>query len=1116
MFGSSSGKESYFKRFPQRFRLLLTGFAFFSLVVIAYQSYNNVNMPTDENVFADPPSRIYVSHSFPIAAGAADSVLAGTFVLEANSIQIENSAQLNRIITSIPDSGFVRFQLYNQRSNPKVFTATVSKSSIPPEFARYLSSAILILDITQGGASDRAGIKVGDVIIKVNGESFSSAGQADVFLRQPSNNNMIRYTILRSNELFDVDVTLAKFGFSFRFIQLIISGIIFLLVGFFIAYSKPNVKGARLLGFGLYLNGFYTSINTGITTYNPIIYQVVSISSYFCFVCGVAFMIYGIQNTYEVQTPRPNKGFWYRMPAFLCVAVFVLGFVFGFVGLQIITQYMTIIYSLVMTIILLALMLSNRFRRRTFRFPLIVVIFSTLSQFATVIIYSFSSTDILQYTTSGDKRIDFFLFVSALIPLSYLYSVGKHKLYGIVFRFTKSMQYNIFSLSWKLLSFVILVGGLLAIVSIRINLPEVKFTDNSIEFLGSETANGEETQPPTQAVRIEKTHKKAARKNQSPAKEKQSEGNEYSIELPDAIDIENGPDNLSIELSGSNPVDDEEKPATTQKIQIKKTPNGHSRIRLVSIGQPQFDSLIKSTQSIREYAERINKPKPPKIKNTEVAKSDNKSVGGSDTLAARVPDSTKKSVTETGAFFEPVSFDGPDNKRFEFGSIAGPRVMEILIYVLLSTSWLFLFSKCSSKIQKYLDKKFYRTSFDYRRAQNELAEVLKGSLSKSELAQEIVLKLKALIGIKNAGVLLINKDSVGEGFGCADEDLSLLFDTRLAEVKSLADDSSHEISINELSSELAESLARCGFRYLIPVSSKKNMLALLFVGEKLSETAYRNEDLEFLRNTAGQIYIALENAILYEGLARQERIQHELELARNIQLASLPAACPEVSGLDIAGECVPALEVGGDFYDYLTDNDGNITILIGDVSGKGTSAALHMSKTQGIFRTLNEFTNQPSVLLSKVNSHLNSTFAKGTYVTALAVKLFRSENRILVARAGHLPLYVYRAAENRIETIKPNGIGLGLASSSLFTKTIEEICLDFNPGDSLLLITDGITEARNAEFLEFGEQRMMDVFSQSISDDSPSIRKRVLDEVRQFSDPEPQYDDQTIIVVKKV
>jgi serine phosphatase RsbU (regulator of sigma subunit) len=377
-------------------------------------------------------------------------------------------------------------------------------------------------------------------------------------------------------------------------------------------------------------------------------------------------------------------------------------------------------------------------------------------------------------------------------------------------------------------------------------------------------------------------------------------------------------------------------------------------------------------------------------------------------------------------------------------------------------------------------------------------------------------KLKYLVGIKTSGVLIFSKTGKPELFGCSNESLPEFCVNHKDDIDNFAKSEITEISTKELNPDFRESVEKCGFRYLIPVSSKGNVLALLFVGEKLSETEYRKEDLEYLRNIAGQIYIALENAILYEGLARQERIQHELELARNIQLASLPQTRPEVDGLDIAGASVPALEVGGDFYDYLSGESGALTVLVGDVSGKGTSAALYMSKTQGIFRTLFDFSECLSELFIRANAHLYSNFSKSTFVTALAVRIFQSDNKIEVSRSGHLPLYIYRAYSREIEKIRPNGIGLGLTDSQLFGKSLEEIRLDFNSGDALLMVTDGITEARNPDSVEFGEERMLSAFAGLIGESAEAIKSGILNNVNEFTAGEAQYDDQTLIVVKSL
>ena len=153
--------------------------------------------------------------------------------------------------------------------------------------------------------------------------------------------------------------------------------------------------------------------------------------------------------------------------------------------------------------------------------------------------------------------------------------------------------------------------------------------------------------------------------------------------------------------------------------------------------------------------------------------------------------------------------------------------------------------------------------------------------------------------------------------------------------------------------------------------------------------------------------MAIENAFLYEDLAMQERIKHELDLARKIQLASLPQTIPDIKGLDISGVSLPALEVGGDFYDFLNGTPDDLTVIIGDVSGKGTSAALHMSKAQGIMRTLYEFKLSPKELCIRTNQLIFNYLEKGAFISAIAAKINSRKKELVFTRAGHMPLLYY-------------------------------------------------------------------------------------------------------------
>ena len=260
--------------------------------------------------------------------------------------------------------------------------------------------------------------------------------------------------------------------------------------------------------------------------------------------------------------------------------------------------------------------------------------------------------------------------------------------------------------------------------------------------------------------------------------------------------------------------------------------------------------------------------------------------------------------------------------------------------------------------------------------------------------------------------------------------------------------------------------------------------------------------------------MAMENAFLYEELAEKERMKHELAIARRIQLASLPQKTPVVEGLDIAGSSIPAMEVGGDFFDYLNGSSDRLTIVVGDVSGKGTSAALYMSKVQGILRSLHGFDLSPADLFIRANRLLCGDMEKSSFVTAVGASFDLPNRSFTLARAGHLPLYHYRAAERRVVAITPRGLGLGLNNAGVFSSEIEEKLIRYEPGDVLLFVTDGVTEAHNRAGDLYGEERLMEFLSRTAGGDASAIHHGVVGEIAAFSDGAVQHDDETIVVIK--
>ena len=304
------------------------------------------------------------------------------------------------------------------------------------------------------------------------------------------------------------------------------------------------------------------------------------------------------------------------------------------------------------------------------------------------------------------------------------------------------------------------------------------------------------------------------------------------------------------------------------------------------------------------------------------------------------------------------------------------------------------------------------------------------------------------------------------------------------------------------------------FRYIVPIRSKEHLIGAIVLGEKLSEATFSQEDLEFLSAAARQASVSIENAFLYEELAEQERMKHELEIARRIQLASLPQRTPVVEGLEVAGQSRPAMEVGGDFFDYLNGSGEGVTVIVGDVSGKGTSAALYMSKVQGILRSLHDYTRSPAELFIRANRLLIADLERSSFITALGAAFDARTRNAVVARAGHLPLYRYRPKDGTAEKITTKGLGLGLDNGSIFAAELEERIVPYDPGDVMAFVTDGIIEARNEKGDEFGEERLLEEMKCHAALAADEIRSRILERVSAFAGLVPQHDDQTLVVVK--
>jgi hypothetical protein len=249
-------------------------------------------------------------------------------------------------------------------------------------------------------------------------------------------------------------------------------------------------------------------------------------------------------------------------------------------------------------------------------------------------------------------------------------------------------------------------------------------------------------------------------------------------------------------------------------------------------------------------------------------------------------------------------------------------------------------------------------------------------------------------------------------------------------------------------------------------------------------------------------------------ISERERIAKELEIARNVQVSLLPKMQPEIGGFDIAGICIPAKEVGGDYYDFVSLPDNRIGIALGDVSGKGVPAAIYMTLTKGILQSHAEEGISPREVLIKVNSLMYRTIERNSFVSMFYAILDVGTRRIRYARAGQCPVILAQGAGGQGSFVTPRGMALGLENGKVFDAVLEEQELQLGAGQVLVFYTDGFTEAMNTHGEEFGEDRLLASIARYRDHSSAMLIQAICGDVTAFSGDAPQHDDMTMVVVR--
>ena len=311
------------------------------------------------------------------------------------------------------------------------------------------------------------------------------------------------------------------------------------------------------------------------------------------------------------------------------------------------------------------------------------------------------------------------------------------------------------------------------------------------------------------------------------------------------------------------------------------------------------------------------------------------------------------------------------------------------------------------------------------------------------------------------------------------------------------------------------SLKTTRFRSLLafPIIVKEETIGTLALLKELPD-GFNKEMTRIVSAFANQAGISIENFRLMEEAFQNARYKEELKIAKTVQQSLLPNRLEQDAHFEVSAFSASADEVGGDYYDTLRVSDYQVALIIADVSGKGTTAAFHMSQMKGIFHSLAQLHIDPKEFMSRANQALVYCLERGSFISASFFIVDTQAKKILYSRAGHCPVLYYRKANNTTEYLKDKGAALGMVRSRDYCNFVETNEVLYESGDIMILYTDGITEAKDSRGEEYGYDRLADSFKEVTSTSASEIEDHIIKRLYEFSGTDNINDDYTSMTVK--
>jgi sigma-B regulation protein RsbU (phosphoserine phosphatase) len=301
---------------------------------------------------------------------------------------------------------------------------------------------------------------------------------------------------------------------------------------------------------------------------------------------------------------------------------------------------------------------------------------------------------------------------------------------------------------------------------------------------------------------------------------------------------------------------------------------------------------------------------------------------------------------------------------------------------------------------------------------------------------------------------------------------------------------------------------RTNSEMVAPIISNNEVIGV-FDLESDELNAYSNDDLEVLMLLASQVAIIIEKVMLHDQLIEKQRLETQLEVARQVQLELLPPRDPELEGFDISAYNFPTEEVSGDYYDWVRIYDDQIGIVIADVSGKGVPAALLMAFLRASLRAATHIGYAPHISMTKVNYLLWESIERNQFVTAFYGILDATNRTIAYSNAGHNPALLMEA-DGTARFEERGGVPLGMFRDTRYYEYFENI----EPGQMLVLYTDGVTEAMNLAGEEYGRDRLVEAVRQSRQLSAREMIDFIHRDVIEWTEGQGAHDDVTFFIIK--